>query len=238
MYPLDPTSTRQLLDAELLVDLQHRDGTVVSHHSPRRRALGRRIAAWRHAGPLPATHELFAGLSRTQLRRAARFFTVVDVPAGSELGTQGAPVEQFVTILEGRVGVTIDGVPHAVLDDGSQFSGLSLLDDERPTERASFNVMAQSRVAVVDAAQFPAMLQELPIIAARIRAIADVRRAYLAGRTATAEVEPAGRRWIEIEEYPVHLSDEMVARRLGLANRRRTHHRLGHRRNRAKQRQS
>lgn len=214
MFPCDPISTRQMLDAELVVARQRTQGRVVSHHTPRWRAAFERFSASRHTAPLPAGHELFTGLSRKQLSQAAGFFTVLEVPAGRTLGEQGSQVDRFVTILDGQVGVTINGVPHAVLDDGSQFSGLSLLDDDRPTHRGSFNVMVPSRIAVVEAAQFPAMLRQFPLIADRIRAIADVRRAYLAGLAAGADGQTTSAHWIEVEQYPVHVTDDIVAQQL------------------------
>lgn len=223
MFPTDPISVRQLVDAELLVAQEHRHVKVVSQRTPRWRTVFDSVMARRHAGPLPATHELFDGLSRKQLARAAGFFTVAEVPAGQSLGQQGSIVDRFVTVLEGKVGVTIDGVPHAVLDDGSQLNGLSLLDDEHPTCRASFNVMVPSRIASVEAAQFAMMLEQFPKVADRIRAIADVRRAYLAGLAAAADGETPPARWIEVEEYPVHLANVPGTRRHGAVTRGRTH---------------
>ena len=214
MFPCDPISTRQMLDAELIVARQRSRGKVVSDRPGRWRAALERLSTPRHAGPLPAGHELFTGLSRKQLSEAARFFTVVEVPAGRTLGKQGSPVDRFATILEGQVGVTIDGVPHAVLDDGSQINSLPLLDDEHPTHRASFDVMVPSRIAVVEAARFSAMLRRFPIIADRIHAIADVRRAYLAGLAAATDSQATSSPWIEVEKYPAHLTEDIVAQRL------------------------
>lgn len=211
MFPNDPISIRQILDAELLVADQQRRGKVVSQRPHLWRTFFARVLAPRHVVPLPAEHELFDGLSRKELARVAGFFTVVDVPAGRTLGQQGRHVDRFFTILEGRVGVTIDGVPHAVLDDGAYLNGLPLLDDDNPTCRASFNVMVPSRIASVEAARFPAMLKQFPTVADRIRAIADVRRAYLAG-LAAADGGTPDQRWIEVDEYPVHLTTVMIGR--------------------------
>lgn len=215
MFPMDPISTRQLLDAELLVAAQRSRTRVESHRTPLWRVAFEKIAARPRHGALPAEHELFTGLSRRELREAATYFSILELPAGRTLGEQGARVNRFVTILEGRVGVTIDGIPHAVLDDGSQFSAIPLLDDDRPTYRASFNVMVPSRVAVVEAEQFPAMLQRFPTVAERIHAIADVRRAYFAGLAAASNGETVRSRRTAVEEYPVHLTNGMLTNHPG-----------------------
>lgn len=207
MFPSDSVSTRQLHEADLLVAHQRRClGPVVSRRRrPWAALFGRGEVPW------TASHELFEGLGRNQLVRASEKFTVHDVEPGRSLGTQGAAADEFVAILEGRIGVTIDGVPHAVLDDGSHFGAIPLLDDaDHPELRASFDVMVASRVAVVDAARFRTLLAEFPIVAERVRAMADVRRAYLAGLAAGAGREHPST--TDVEHFPVHMVEALAGR--------------------------
>ncbi|MGA9275827.1 cyclic nucleotide-binding domain-containing protein [Ilumatobacter sp.] len=207
MYHHDPISAGQLHHANVLTAQQRTRGTPVSNRVPRWRAPYANYFARRRAIPLLVDHELFIGLDRKELARAGELFEVVKVKSGQSLGEQGMKVTGFVTILEGRVGVTIDGVPHAVLDDGSHLGALSLIDDERPTHRASFSVMAPSRIGVVAAARFPELLEGFPVVADRIRAIVAVRRAYLAGLAAGAAGDTQTTPSRAVTEYPVHLTD-------------------------------
>lgn len=213
---LDPAIESRLHRAEIRAAQPSPHHTAAPKSTPRWRARFEGILARKRTALLPADHELFTGLERKELAQAEKFFDVVDVPSGRSLGAQGGTVSEFVAILEGRVGVTIDGVPHAVLDDGSQFGGLSLIDDERPTHRASFDVMAPSRIAVVTAERFPDLLRRVPTVAERIHTIARVRRAYLAGLAAAPVGESiAAATSTTGPHYPVHLrdTDELLPRR-------------------------
>lgn len=203
MFSFDTHSARQLCEAELLVAHQKRTvGRVVRH----RRRVWRRPSFGRAARPWTADHELFDGLSRTALARAAAMFEIHEVNTGSELGSQGDTAHHFVAIIEGRIGVTIDGAPHAVLDDGSSLGAIPLLDDaDTPLQRASFEVMIPSRVAMIDAAGFHQLLDEFPEVAQRIRALADVRRAYLAG-VASADRSERHR----VTRFPAHLGAKRI----------------------------
>jgi len=202
MFFFDSSSAADLRSADLLVAHQRRAlGPVVSH----RTGWWRRLV--RHADlPWTADHELFDGLSRTGLAGAAQRFTVRDVHPGQSLGVQGEPRGEFVAIIEGRIGVSIDGAPHAVLDDGSHFGAIPLLDDDRtPALRATFDVMTPSRIAVAGPSQFHRLLREFPAVEYRIRSMAQIRRAYLAG-IASAD---RGER-LELRTFPAHLEGKRI----------------------------
>jgi hypothetical protein len=204
MFPSDPRSIGQMFEANLLAAPQHRTrGPVVTQRTRWWTALfEREETAW------TAAHELFTGLGRTQLNRVAKKFTVLDVESGRSLGSQGSAASEFVVILQGRVGVTINGVPHAVLDDGSHFGSVALLDEQSSERRASFDVMAPSRIAIADDTRFSELLDEFPIVAKRIRAMADIRRAYLAGVAAADNCECLN--LIDAPGYPAHIEDPVV----------------------------
>jgi CRP-like cAMP-binding protein len=166
-------------------------------------ALGRSSGS--SAGFLSGSHELFVGHDQEQLTRLSGFFTVIDVPAGRMLGGQGHIAREFVTILDGEVGVTIDGIPHAVLDDGAHFGAVPLLDDVPGAEHsASFTVMTPTRIAVANAAEFHALISDFPLVAQRVRAMTDVRRAYLAGLAHVDAAEQQVPVAPAIQTYPVH----------------------------------
>lgn len=209
MYPTDPTTIGQLRAAQLIEAEQTR-----THRTPipaRPRGSRRTLAEWMASVRAPApratvasfgSHDLFVGLDRRTLRKVERLFFVVDVDAGDSLGRQGDVVPEFVVVLDGRVGVSVDGGPLAVLDAGSHFGALPLLDDgPMPYRRASFNVLGPGTVAVANRSQFHELMTSFPLVADRVRAISDVRRAYLAGR-ADSGIEERVRK-----EFPLHLAD-------------------------------
>lgn len=201
MYATDPISVRQLRAAQLIEAEQARTGRLSS--AVRRRSLARRLARFRRSHtvlPSFAAHDLFVGLDRRSLARIQRSFFVMEVDTGDSLGRQGDVAPEFVVVLDGRVGVSIDGSPLAVLDAGSHFGALPLLDDgPTPLRRASFNVLGHGTVAVATGAQFHEILATYPLVAERVHAIADVRRAYLAGR---ADAAPA----LADMDFPLHLT--------------------------------
>lgn len=149
------------------------------------------------------SHELFTGLDERSLARLAESFMVLEVGPGDSLGRQGHVAPEFVVVLDGRIGVSLDGLPLVVLDAGSHFGAIPLLDDgSTPYGRASFDVLEPGLVAVAGRLEFAQILDSFPLVAERIRAIADVRRAYLRGRADAAAVEAT-----TVEEFPVHISD-------------------------------
>lgn len=210
MHATDPISVRQLRAARLIEAEQARTGRGAVHSRPRRHrtladrwpvlrrfSLRRQAASTSH--PSFARHDLFAGLDRRSIRRIERSFFVMDVDAGDSLGRQGDVAPEFVVVLSGRVGVSVDGAPLAVLDAGSHFGALPLLDDgPTPYRRASFSVLGPGTVAVASGAQFHDLLATHPVVDGRVRAIADVRRAYLAGRADATPIE---------QDFPLHLAD-------------------------------
>ena len=136
----------------------------------------------------------------------ARHFSIVDVADGAALARQGDPATDFVVVLDGRIGVSIDGFPIAVLDAGSQFGALPMLDGAPGRfSRASYNVLEPSRIAVADRRHFFEILKNFPVVGQRILQIAEIRRAYLQGHADGRALE-ADR---ETSPFPVHLVDRV-----------------------------
>jgi CRP-like cAMP-binding protein len=208
MYPTDPISVHQLRSAQLLEAEQYR----MSHRADVRSAFGTASVMSRiwHRATKPAdldgSLELFVGLDQRALHRLTRHFSIVDVADGEALARQGDPTTEFVVVLAGRIGVSLDGLPIAILDAGSQFGALPMLDGSPGRfSRASVNVLEPSRIAVADRDQFFEILKNFPVVGQRIVQIAEIHRAYLQGH-ADARALAADR---ETSPFPVHLLDRV-----------------------------
>ncbi len=72
---------------------------------------------------------LLDGASNAVIQRLASYMTLVRLPAGRVLVTEGQRNEQFILIESGAVSVTRDGQPVAELSTGDFVGELSLLGD-------------------------------------------------------------------------------------------------------------
>jgi CRP-like cAMP-binding protein len=208
MYPTDPVSVQHLRSPQLLEAEQRR----MSLRADIRSAFGtasvvsRILRVASRPSELDGSLEPFVGLDQRALHRLARHFSIVDVADGAALARQGDPATDFVVVLAGRIGVSIDGFPIAVLDAGSQFGALPMLDGAPGRfSRASYNVLEPSRIAVADRHHFFEILKNFPVVGQRILQIAEIRRAYLQGHADGRALE-ADR---ETAPFPVHLVDRV-----------------------------
>ena len=219
MYANDPVSVQQLRNADLLVA----PGTRERHgFGPRRNAsrhlkqplmatasaLRQRIRPVHHpvVGQLSGTHDLFRGLSQSQLASLATHLDVRVCTVGESLGRQNEPSAGLVIVLDAQIGVSIGGVPIAVLDDGSHFGALPLLDGGDELHRASFDVLAPGTIAVVDKQEFRTVLDRFPTVAILTYEMARTRRDYLAQLAACETSQSLSQSALALLEYPVHLS--------------------------------
>ncbi len=221
MFPTDVHSVRVLREADLLVAAQAREHREVVRPSravhPWRRltllatSLNDRLRPHRDPGvatfgPLSASHELFTGLSAEKLAELDRHVSIIRVPPGQSLGQQGEPARNFVTVLEGHVGVTIDGVPHAVFDDGTHFGAVPLLDRVNSMNRATFTTMTPSRIVIANPREFREILDRFPVVAQRIYSMTQARRDFLADLARTPNrAESVDQLTGELNDYPAHL---------------------------------
>ncbi len=202
MYATDPTSVRQIRQGDLIEAGEHHR----AHRWDPARARRRRLPTlWRRTPKptvLDGSLELFAGLDRRTLDKLSRRFLIVDLAEGESLGRQGETVSEFTIVLDGRIGVTLDGVPLAIFDRGSQFGALPLLDGGPGRFRhASFDVLEPTRVAIADRVQFFEILHRHSLVGQRIRRVAEQRRAYLRDH-ADAKALAAD---LDAEPFPVHI---------------------------------
>ncbi len=217
MYAADPVSVRQIRNAELLVasaNRQHRERRPRKGSKHRERSLKTIAVALRQRlrpthqpaiGPLSLTHELFRGLDQSQLDSLATYLDLRVCATGESLGRQNEPSTGLVIVLDAQIGVSIDSVPIAVLDDGSHFGSLPLLDGGEALHRASFDVLAPGRIAVVDKQDFRTVLDRFPTVAIWVYAMARKRRDYLAQLAACETSQSLSESTQALLEYPVHL---------------------------------
>ena len=218
MYATDPTSARQIREADLLVASESRRHGDFSVNDPRSYGRVRQLSSWidslrsrlaptRHieVGPLSTEHDLFRALNREQLTEVGERLAVRDCSLGQSLGRQNEQAEHFVVVLDAGIGVTIDGVPVTVLDNGSHFGAVPLLDGNGATHRASFDVLSAGKVAVADPAQFRSILDDFPTIAIAVYAMTRMRRERLAILDECSTNRELRESTLALLEYPVHL---------------------------------
>ena len=121
---------------------------------------------------------LFALCTNRELQRLAKAAEVVDVDADTTLVLQGDHGTGVFVLLGGGARVVRNKRTIAKLGAGSQFGELALLD---PGPRTATVITTEpSRVAIIDASTFRAVLHESPAMAERLLA-ALARRARDAG---------------------------------------------------------
>lgn len=214
MYANDPHSVRRLRQAELFVAderRRHPRDTVPSRVRDVASVVmsGIRSARWLRRGPavIDGSNELFAGLDARSLRHIEGHFRFVDLAEGDSPVRQGEPAAEFLVVLAGSLGVTLDTVPIAILDAGSHFGAVALLDRDRepdhsPLAVASLSAFEPTRVAIAGADEFAAIIEQHPLVAQRIRTVVGRRRAYLRGH-ADAKAMYADR---VADPFPVRVS--------------------------------
>jgi CRP-like cAMP-binding protein len=109
---------------------------------------------------------LFAGLSKKERERVARWADEIDEPAGYRLVDQGTFAHEFFVLLDGNVEVTKDGQHLTDLGPGDFFGEIALVEHERRT--ATVRATSPVRAVVMHSRDFGAMRGELPMVCDRI----------------------------------------------------------------------
>lgn len=122
---------------------------------------------------------LFADLSGPQLEAAAHAFEEETFGAGERILRQGFTGTGFYVVLEGELGVYIDGEERRHLTRGEYFGEISALLDEPP----SGDVVAKTpcRCLSLGAPELPGFLMSFPSVAYRLLQ-AEARRLKAADR--------------------------------------------------------
>jgi CRP/FNR family cyclic AMP-dependent transcriptional regulator len=109
---------------------------------------------------------LFAGLSKKERERVARWADEIDEPAGYRLVDQGNFAHEFFVLLDGTVEVTKDAQHLTDLGPGDFFGEIALVGHERRT--ATVTATTPVRAVVMHARDFGAMRSEMPSVCDRI----------------------------------------------------------------------
>lgn len=124
---------------------------------------------------------LFEGLTDQQYERLERWTDEIDVPADKHLVNQGAYPHEFMVIESGTAQVTHDGAHLADLGPGDFFGEMALLLNVPRT--ATVAATSDITLVVMHERNFRAMKEEIPVVAARVNAIMEERRARSASQT-------------------------------------------------------
>jgi CRP/FNR family transcriptional regulator, cyclic AMP receptor protein len=117
--------------------------------------------------------ELFAGLSREELRRLSRITDEVIVPAGTTLIHEGAFAHEFLLIEAGTAEVRRDGRVLAELGPGEFAGEIGAMQDAR--RNATVTASSELTAIVMTARDLRDLARELPSVAARLDAAIAAR---------------------------------------------------------------
>jgi len=118
--------------------------------------------------------DLFAGCTPTQLAAARQLLTLLTVEAGTVLMHEGGLGMEFLVIADGEATVTIGGRQVATLRHGDFAGEMSLLGNARRS--ATVTAATRLTVYVANPAEFTALLEVAPPVAARIVGTAAARQ--------------------------------------------------------------
>lgn len=150
--------------------------------------------------------DLLAGCTKSELARIDRLMTTIDVPSGTVLTEQGAAGSEFFVIVEGSASVWRNGGRLSLLEPGTFFGELALLD--REIRMATVIAETPMRLFVLSRVEFNSLITLSPTVAMRIMTEmgARLRRTYdgVASPAARCDVElSADRRASRLASSPV-----------------------------------
>ena len=106
--------------------------------------------------------QLFSRCSKKQLAAIARLADMIEVPAGTELITEGASGREFMIIVEGNGEVRRAGRRIDTIGPGDFFGEIALLSGG--PRNATVRVTSEALLLVVTSRQFWALLEQAPEI--------------------------------------------------------------------------
>jgi CRP/FNR family cyclic AMP-dependent transcriptional regulator len=116
---------------------------------------------------------LFAGLSKSDLRKVGSLASRVNIPTGSKLAHQGKVGREFLVVLDGTVDVLIDGEVVATCGAGEFFGEIALLEHGERT--ATVVATTDVVVDVINQAEFSTLLDDHPEIGDTLRVAMEQR---------------------------------------------------------------
>ncbi len=129
---------------------------------------------------------LFSGCSNTELNRIGSLMTMVELVQGSVLVEQGTPGLEFFVVVEGSATASRNGLQLAVLEPGSFFGELALLDGGERT--ATVVAATDMKLLVLTRHEFMSLQSSAPSVAYKMLAELGSRL-----RKADAMLDGAGR---------------------------------------------
>lgn len=117
--------------------------------------------------------DLFAGLSKSELKRVQSLMTPVTIKAGREFITQGTPGREAYILLSGEAKVRRNGRLVVTLGAGEVLGEIALLGGL--PRSASVTAETEVEAAVLTRREFIALLDESPVLSRKI-AIAVIAR--------------------------------------------------------------
>ena len=137
---------------------------------------------------------LFQRCTKKELQALARLTTLLDLPAGRVLATQGEQGREFFVIAHGKVEATRDDVVIATLGAGSFFGEMSLL--EQQPRVATVTTTEPTSVLVLTARAFDDLVASMPSVDRKMLVV-------LAGRLREIEERyvPADARVVSTEHF-------------------------------------
>ena len=118
---------------------------------------------------------LFVGLSKKQLRLVSQLATATAEPAGTVLIEQGQVGHEFIVVVQGQIEVSQGGRVVGEHGPGSWVGEIALLE-QRP-RNATVTAKTAVKLEVIKQREFAGLLEEMPDLAHRIRAVAADRLA-------------------------------------------------------------
>ena len=126
--------------------------------------------------PTPLTDlDLFAGLSRSELRAVQRLMTPVRVRAGRDLTREGEPGREFLIIVDGTATVRRQGRVVATLGTGDFVGELSMLAGVPRT--ATVTADTDLTVEALNRREFASLLDQNPRLARKVM-VGAIRRLH------------------------------------------------------------
>ena len=113
-----------------------------------------------------ANVSLFRACSRAELDAIVSVTTLIDVPAGRVLCTEGVGGDEFFVIVEGEAAVSVNHVQVATLGPGDFFGEMALLDGGPRV--ATVTATSDSRMLVLTRPEFNGLLERAPTVCHRI----------------------------------------------------------------------
>jgi CRP-like cAMP-binding protein len=119
---------------------------------------------------------LFAGLKPKEVSRIEGICTSMLLPSGQTVTSENAFGHELVIVVSGAVAVERDGEPVAEVGPGGVIGEIAMLDGPYARRTATVRTMTECEVLAFSTGEFRRLLEEHPVVAARLDRTAASRR--------------------------------------------------------------